>query len=379
MRSWGEPPWRRVEVPARPLQDSAPEVAIVGAGLTGASAAYHLARSGMRPVLLEAARVGDGASGRTGGIVLEGTARGVLKGVGQCVPHLARLAEEAKLDCDLRLPGCWEIEHREDADDGGRHHDDPEARSGALPWKDGGVGIRIARTVAGGTVDPMALLCGLVRAAVDAGAIVHEHSPVRRIAVAPQPALELGGATLRPRRAIVAVNAWTSALLPGVRHVESALTFALATARLDASVIDEIGLGAGFPFYTIDTPYLWGRLMPDGGVIFGSGLAYGRPGELENLDLEAADAAAALARLEARVRKLHPALRNVSVANRWAGPIGIPRGMVPLVGGMPEAPAVLLAGGYAGHGVALSVWMGRMLARAIVEGEALPPWGAVAS
>jgi gamma-glutamylputrescine oxidase len=377
MRSWGEPPWRRVELPTRSLQDSAPEVAIVGGGLTGASAAYHVARSGIRAVLLEAARVGDGASGRTGGIVLEGTARGVLKGVGQCVPQLARLVEDAKLDCDLRLPGCWEIEHRDDADDDGCD-DHPGTPSGALPWKDAGVGIRIARTVVGGTVDPMALLCGLVRAAADAGAIVHEHAAVRRIDVAPEPALELDGATIRPRRVIVAVNAWTSALLPDVRHVESALTFALATAPLAPSVIDEIGLGAGFPFYTIDTPYLWGRLMPDGGVIFGSGLAYGRPRELESLDLEAADAAAALARLEARVRKLHPALRKVRVANRWAGPIGIPRGMVPLVGPMPDAPAVLVAGGYAGHGVALSVWMGWMLARAIVEDEALPPWGGVA-
>ncbi len=376
MRSWGEPPWLRVEIPARPLTDSAPEAAIIGGGLTGASAACHLARAGMRPVLLEAARVGDGASGRTGGIVLEGTARGILKGAGRCVPFLAQLVSEANIECDLRLPGCWEIEHGDGAK--AAPANEPAAERGALPWKDDGAGIRVARTVEGGTVDPMALLCGLMRAAADAGAIVCEHAPVRRIVAGANPALELDGATIRPRYVIVAANAWSSALLPGIREVQSALTFACATAPLDSRTIDEIGLGAGMPFYTIDTPYLWGRLMADGGVIFGAGLAWGAAEQLEMLDLAAADAALALARLEARVHRLHPALANVRIAWRWAGPIGIPRGMVPLVGRLPDAPAVLLAGGYAGHGVALSVWMGRMLARAIVEGEALPAWGALA-
>jgi glycine/D-amino acid oxidase-like deaminating enzyme len=74
MRSWGEPPWHRIEVPSRSLENSTPEVAIIGGGLTGVAAAYYLTRRGIQPVLLEAERVGDGASGRTGGIVLEGTA-----------------------------------------------------------------------------------------------------------------------------------------------------------------------------------------------------------------------------------------------------------------------------------------------------------------
>jgi gamma-glutamylputrescine oxidase len=370
MRSWGEIPWKRYEIPSRPAEDSTPEVAIIGAGLTGASAAYHLARSGIRPVvLLEAARVGDGASGRTGGIVLEGTARGVLKGVGQCVPYLQELVKETGVECDLKLPGCWEIEH----------HDAPNDEGGALPWHDDGLAIRIARTVRGGTVDPMALLCGLMRAAADAGVIVHEHAEVRRIVTSPGLALELNGAAIRPRHVIVAVNAWTSALLPGIRQVQSALTFACATAPLDMAVLEEIGLGPDFPFYTIDTPYLWGRRTRDGSVVFGSGLAFGPPEQLGNLDLESSDAAAALARLESRVRKLHPALKHVRIPYRWGGPIGIPQRMVPLVGRLPQSPNVLLAGGYSGHGVALSVWMGRAMARAIAEGAALPSWGAVAN
>ena len=273
MRSWGEPPWRRIEVPARPLENSTPEVAIIGGGLTGVAAAYHLARSGLRPVVLEAARVGDGASGRTGGIVLEGTARGIVAGADRCVPLLAELVREAAIDCDLKLPGCWEIAHR----------DDPAGE--ALPWKDDGHGVRIVRTVAGGTVDPMALLTQLARAAVGAGAVLHEQAEVRRLIiephpVEPHPVLELEGAVIRPRFVIVAVNAWTSHLLPSVRRVESSLTFACATEPLSDSTLDDLGLAHAIPFYTVDTPYLWGRETQDRRMIFGAGLTYARREEL---------------------------------------------------------------------------------------------------
>ena len=78
---WGAAPWQR---PSTFAFDNAalavPDVAIVGGGLTGASTAYHLAKMGIRAVLFEAGLIGDGASGRTGGLVLEGTAAGILDG-----------------------------------------------------------------------------------------------------------------------------------------------------------------------------------------------------------------------------------------------------------------------------------------------------------
>ena len=112
--------------------------------LTGASTAYHLAKRGIHATIFEATRVGDGASGRTGGIVLEGTAAGVLEEVDSCVRGLEALVAEERIDCDLSLPGCWEIEHR--------------TNDRMLPWNDGRLPVCIARSVKGGIVEPAVLV-----------------------------------------------------------------------------------------------------------------------------------------------------------------------------------------------------------------------------
>jgi hypothetical protein len=69
--------------------------------------------------------------------------------------------------------------------------------------------------------------------------------------------------------------------------------------------------------------------------------------------------------------------RDAAIAHRWAGPVGIPQGLVPLIGSLPRAPRILLASGYAGHGVALSIRMGGYLVHNIGEGKPFSPWGTV--
>lgn len=365
VRQWGEPLWRSRRLsggPRRPLRPI--DVAVVGGGLTGMSAALHLARSGLRTAVLEAGTVGEGASGRTGGIVLEGTATGIRQGADTCVPSLARLVAALELDCDLHLPGCWEIEHQWGSG------------SAALPWRDDDVPIRIARTVAGGSVEPRALLFGLANAALDAGAIIREHSPVKRVIVA-RAALELDDTILSAANVVVALNAWTPALISGLPPMHSALTYACATEPLDQPTLLQIGLGERMPFYTIDRPYLWGRVASKGEVVFGAGLSYAEPTELERIRIGAKQPKAILANLERRVRGLHPALNSVQIPSRWAGPIAFTDDAIPVLGRHPSNPAVLVAGAYAGHGVAFSVHAGESMARAILEDAPLPEWGAL--
>jgi gamma-glutamylputrescine oxidase len=366
---WGDPPWPRGSELASASHRSTltnPDVAIIGAGLTGAATALHLARRGIRSVVFEAGLIADGASGRTGGLVLEGTAVGPLDEVTSCVAGLERIVAEEHIECDLALPGCREIEHH------------AAAAEKMLPWTDAGRPICIVKNVGGGVVQPVALTMGLARAAVRAGAVIREQARVTKISFEPELALEVGAERIMPGHIVIATNAWINATLPDTPPLHSALTFACATEPLDASTLAAIGLGEGIPFYTTDMPYLWGRTISDGRVIFGAGLVFGEPSDLENADVREGESGAVLERLEHRVRGLHPNLAEVQFSAAWGGPIAFSDGAVPLLGVHPHHRRVMVSGGYAGHGVALSVRAGELLARAIAENHPLPTWGSLA-
>jgi gamma-glutamylputrescine oxidase len=363
-RHWGESPWRKCSFEAPRVLPPKIDVAIIGGGLTGVSAAYHLAQGGVRVALFEAEQIGSGASGRTGGIVLEGTATGPRDGARDCVPRLKQLVDELRIDCDLHIPGCWEIEHR---------------RSGlqSLPWTDGGEPISVARTVPGGSVEPGALVAGLAEAAIAAGAIIYEQHRVDRLIIARRPTLRVKDREIAADQVIVALNAWTLAALPRLAPIRSALTYACVTEPLDESVLAAIGLGERVPFYTADTPYLWGRVCADGSVVFGAGLTFGEPDELEDVSVSGGEPAAILDRLSRRVKALHPALADVRITAGWGGPIAFREGVIPLLMRHPANELILVAGAYAGHGVAFSVYAGALMAAAIFDGSPLPAWGGV--
>jgi gamma-glutamylputrescine oxidase len=362
---WGEAPWRvDLAIPPAP-PPAACDVAVIGAGFTGLSAAYHLARRGCRVVVLEAGRVGDGASGRTGGLALEGTANGPLPGVEACLAELAQLVDEANIACDLELGGCWEVAHGASRPPAG------------LAWRDGDAWLGVAQRIAGGTVDPGKLVAGLARAAGAAGATILEHTAARGIEAGAPLRIALDGATLCAAHAVVALNGYTAELLALPVALRAPLTLGLCTTPVDEATLTALGWADRTPFYTLDLPYLWGRCAPGGRLIFGAGLLFARGEQVRRVALRHPEGTAMLAHLEARVRALHPALAGVGITSRWGGPIAFRAGGVPLLGALPAAPRVLVTGAYAGHGVALSVRVGRLLASAIADGAALPAWGAL--
>jgi len=362
---WGTAPWDRTRISSQSsVVPRATGAAIVGGRFTGCSTAYHLARSGVRCVVLEAGAIGDGASGRTGGLVLEGTAVGVLDGVESCIPYLESLVETEHIDCDLRTPGCWEIEHR------------GSSSSRMLPWLDGGAPVAIRRAIAGGTAEPAKLAAGLADAALRAGATICDHARVREIRIGDTIEVVTERGDVRPNWVVVAANAWIDSLVRGIGNdLRSSLTFACATAPLADRMIDAIGLGERIPFYTTDLPYLWGRVTADNRAIFGAGLLFGAPDDLEDTGVGQNDFDRILIDLRTRVRKLHPELANVEIDHSWAGPIAFTRDAVPILAPHPQCSRVIIAGAYAGHGVALSVRAGAIIAASIVSGDALPDWG----
>ena len=361
---WGNRPWAIDFHPSRRPIPREVDFAVVGGGFTGLSAAAWLRR--MEPhksvAIFESGSMGAGSSGHTGGITLAETAAGDLPGLGDVLAGFSASLKELAVDCDLTLPGAWEV-----------------GRSGSLPdspisWTDSGT-LRAVRQVPGGTIDPGKLVSGLGRAAERSGALIFENSAVQDIAFEEPVRLHVAGGWVLAKAVLLATNAMSLELSDLSRRGQPKFTLAVATEPLSSAQIEALGLASGKPFYTVDFPYLWGRLLRTGGIVFGSGLVdLSDWREFAELDVAKGEAADLIARLEVRVRGLHPALQNVRFAHRWGGPILIANGWRPVFSQHPRSPHAVVLGGYSGHGVALSVYLGRWAAEVLCGRRALPDW-----
>jgi gamma-glutamylputrescine oxidase len=361
---WGEPVWSfPVAVTPHPLPDSLHvDVAVVGAGFTGLATAYYVLQGfpTLRVAVFEACQVGAGASGRTGGLVLEDTAVGPLPGVEDCIATLHELVSTQNIPCDLQVGGCWEI---------GRLDGHPGS---PIQWADHGT-LQVVHFIPGGAFDPRKFLAGLAAIVQQAGGHIFEHAPVTRWDKASQGGirLEAGGKAVSAERVVFATNAFCLPLL-GLQDWAGGVTIAVATEPLPDAAFDAVGWATRTPFYTLDQPYLWGRVTADGRALIGAGLV-GR-GEVENARVDGVEAVQLFGRLEHRIRGLHPAFHQIRITHRWMGPICFTRNSKPIITSLDGDDRVLLATGYSGHGVALSVRVGTLLATALAGQDRLPAW-----
>ena len=386
---WGAPPWT---VDFRPTAGPLPEqvdFAIVGGGFTGLSAAAWLRKLAPRKsvLVLEASSLGEGASGRTGGLALAETAAGPLPDLGDVLAGYKKILRTLCIDARLELPGVWEL---------GRSN---PAKGSPISWNDSG-NLQVVRTVPGGAVDPGKVVAGLAGAAERAGAQIVEHAEVRAIEYSNPPLLRVHQkirARIHQReisasQVLLATNAFSLELSGLHGATQPKLTLALATAPLTAAQLKTIGLFSRHPFYTVDLPYLWGRLLASNGIVFGAGLVpmpasipslFTKPSQhseqfaapdLYRFDVRKGEAAETFRWLENRVHGFHPALKSVRVTHRWAGPILFTEGMRPIFCRHPRSENVMVLAGYNGHGVALSVYLGQWAAEALLGTRPLPSW-----
>jgi glycine/D-amino acid oxidase-like deaminating enzyme len=353
---WGSPPWK-IDFSSTngPIPEEV-DFAVVGGGFSGLSAAAWLRR--LEPsrsvALFESCRVGAGSSGHTGGMTLSETAAGDVPGLGDVLAGLTEIVKQLALDCDLALPGVWEL---------GRKDGLPDS---PIVWTDSG-DLRAVRDVPGGTVDPGKLISGLARSADALGAQIFEDATVKNIEFQQPLRLNVNGNVVLAQKALLATNAMSLEMSGLDKRAQPKFTLAVATEPLTEVQLGALGLGSGKPFYTIDFPYLWGRLLSNQGVIFGSGLVHlGDWRELADVDIAAGQAAELLARLQARVRGLHPVLHSVGFTHRWGGPILVADDWKPVFALHPRSPHAVVLGGYSGHGVALSVYLGRWAAEVML-------------
>jgi len=369
---WGSPPWTiDFSPPSQPLPRTV-DIAIVGAGFTGLAAAawLRLHDPGKSVAVFEAGSIGEGASGRTGGMALAETAAGDLPGLGDVLRGLQDILARLKVDCGLALPGAREIGRS-----GGR-------TDSSILWNDSGT-LRVVREVPGGTLDPGKLVGGLARAADRLGAMIFEHRRVTSARWTAPVELELarldGQAApehLSAEKVLFATNALSLALSGLDSGTHPKLTLAALTAPVSPEVLRAIGLADGKPFYTVDFPYLWGRLREDNSIVWGAGLADPAPsGRLEDVRIDAGEPARMFASLERRIRGLHPALGDATFTHRWGGPILFRDNWEPVFGRHPASRDALVIGAFAGHGVALSSYLGAWAAEIFLGRRDLPEWG----
>jgi len=388
LHPWGEPPWTVDFHPKLQAFPAHVDFAIVGGGFSGLSAAAWLGRLAPEKsvAVFESAALGEGASGRTGGIALADTAGGPLPGLGDVLAGYKTILRALRIDARLDLPGVYEL---------GRSS---PAKNSPISWNDSGT-LRVVRQVPGGCVDPGRVVAGLARAAEKAGAQIFERTHVHaidfskplRLRVRRQFRRGIESKQITTGQILLATNAFSLELSGLRRSTASRLTLALATAPLSAAQLKAIGLFSRRAFYTVDFPYLWGRLLESHGVIFGSGLvpmptsfdvlcrdtARSKRNGLTNLyrfDVRRGESSELLCWLEDRVSNLHPALKSVRITHRWGGPILFTGGMRPIFRRHPRSGNVLILAGYNGHGVALSVYLGKWAAEALLGRRELSGW-----
>ena len=363
-KRWGTPPWTIDFQPApRPVPEDV-DFAIVGGGFTGLATAAWLRRlaPGKSVALFEAESIGSGSSGCTGGMALAESSGGDLPGLGDVLRGFADALRELEVDCDFVLPGVWEIGRKNAL------HDSP------IAWSDSG-DLRAVKEVPGGSVDAGKLVSGLGRAADRLGALIYENARVASVSFDEPMLLEISGKHVRAERVLFATNAQSLELSGLAGGVEPTFTFAVATEPLIATQLEALGLASRRSFYTIDFPYLWGRLLTTNGVIFGGGLVH--PGDwrdLDGLDVAAGEPANLIARLKRRVRGLIPALCDVEFTHQWGGPMLISDEWRPVFISHPRSPRAFILGAYSGQGVTLSIHLGRWAAEVMLGRRELPDW-----
>jgi len=355
------------------------DVAVIGAGFAGLSAALHVAQSGKSVVLLEAVEIGHGGAGRNNGQVIPaltrtdpadlrrifGTDRGNRLGrlVAGSAAFTFDLIRTHAIQCDARQAGWVQPAHSPGratvsqrrvaqwselgADVAYLNREEVGALTGAAIYHGG----LLART--GGHVNPLGLVRGLADAALAAGAKIFTRSPVQ--SVTPEGRswrLHTPNGSVVAASVVVATDAYADNLFPSLhRSIVPVRFFQLATQKLSPEVIAQV-LPSGQSLSDTHGDLYFFRPTADGRIVTGGALAFHFQWQSR---LER--------RIGARLRTVFPAIdSSVGFEYRWDGHVAFTTDFLPHLHEL--APGIVTITGYNGRGVALATASGRILAQA---------------
>ena len=301
------------------------DLAIIGGGVTGLSTAVHaLLRSpGLQVVIIEAQYVGFGATGRSGGVLGNGTEMGTPAGTEDNVPFVIDLIDRFGIACDLERT--------------------PETQ-----------------------LDPYRYVVGLKRAAESLGASVHEGSRVRIVEDGATVTLRGNGFVVRAPKVIVATNGYTPKLGIAASRLFPAHTAAAVTEPLPQEILSDIP--DSILVMTSGEMYMWGRKAPGGRVLVGAGARY-----FYDNGLHYSGEGFLFPALHRALARSFPSLAAYPFEHTWTGPMGCTSDQEPIIGTAGTSGNIIYCGGYCGHGMAMGSKAGFFLA-GMLRGESPPAW-----
>ncbi|QXI28403.1 NAD(P)/FAD-dependent oxidoreductase [Pseudomonas vanderleydeniana] len=356
------------------------DVCVVGGGFSGLNTAIELAERGLSVVLLEARKIGWGASGRNGGQLIRGVGHGLeqfsdiigqdgvhqLKLLGlEAVEIVRRRIERFQIDCDLTWGYCdlankpRELEgFAEDAEElrqlGYRH----ETRllqaheMHSVVGSDRYVGGLI--DMGSGHLHPLNLALGEAAAAEQLGVKLFEQSAVTRIDYGAQVRVHTAQGSVRAKTLVLACNAYINGLndeLGG--KVLPAGSYIIATEPLSEEQARSV-LPRNMAVCDQRVALDYYRLSADRRLLFGGACHYsGR------------DPQDIAAYMRPKMLKVFPQLAGAKIDYQWGGMIGIGANRLPQIGRLKDQPNVYYAQAYAGHGLNATHLAGQLLGEAI--------------
>jgi glycine/D-amino acid oxidase-like deaminating enzyme len=375
----------------RELEELPPrtDVAIVGGGYTGLSAARALARRGVDATVLERYTLGWGASSRNGGFVLPGfkpemeelahrlgaeRAARMFRLSLDAVASLGDLIGEEGINCDFSRCGAITLaakpRHMKALEQSGRHLlEQLDYETVLLNAADLAQEIGSTRyhggllDPSGCSVQPAKYVRGLALAASRAGARLIEGAEVKRVRRIPHGGFEIrtSRGTLRSREVFAATDGYVPPALGRLRRrVLPIGSYQIATAPLDPEQAHRLNPRTRVFSDTKNLLYYF-RLSPDGRMVFGGRASFTPTGTRRSAEI-----------LARGMGEVFPELATVQIDYAWSGKVGYPIDHLPHAGRMD---GIYYALGYCGHGVALSTYLGSRMGEVIAGVGEIPDLG----